>query len=31
MNSGDGRVVEEWTQIHEDCLKEGSGRVETVT
>jgi len=31
MNSGDGRVVEEWTQIHEECLQGGSRRVDTGT
>jgi len=27
----DRRAVEEWTKIYEDCLKEGSGRVDTYT
>ena len=31
MKSAYRGAVEEWTQIHEDCLKEGSGKVDTDT
>ena len=31
MNSAYRGAVEEWTRIHEDCLKRGSGRVNTDT
>ena len=29
MNSAYRGAVEQWTQIHEDCIKDGSGRVDT--